>query len=201
MRLTGILIDALELSKNSTGYSIQYEGIGRVWRLIRNVTAGAISSWLCVSQAMATSEAPIDLDIKQVDGKLVACLPTNDDRVQDAIQIRMVGVARPTGPASPDITYWWFELPATAKPVYLKRGECLVYGQVVEGAIVHTPPKALDADYTYYISLIPGGRYGPVYSAEFCVIRQADGGTRIEVPTKEKNPCESLRSLSTRWSK
>jgi hypothetical protein len=177
---------------NSTEYSIQYEWMRSIRKLLRNVAIGIMSWWLCMHHAMATSEMPIALDIKQVDGKPVACLPMNDDRAEDEIQVRMVGVARSTGPASPDITYWWFELPATAKPVYLKRGECLVYGQAVEGSIVHTPPKALDVDYAYYISLIPGGKYGPVYSAGFCVLKQSDGGTRIAVPGKDQNSCASI---------
>jgi hypothetical protein len=145
--------------------------------------------WLGCTNAMATSEAPIDLDVKQIDGKPAACMPVNDERAKDSIQIKMVGVARPTGPASPDITYWWFELPATAKPVYLKRGECLLYGQTIEGAIVHTPPKALDVNRTYYISIIPGGDYGPTYSAAFCVLKQPDGRVDIAVPQNVQNPC------------
>lgn len=171
-------------------YSIQYDWMRSIRKLLRNVALGIMSWWLCPHHAMATSEAPIDLDIKQVDGKPVACLPTNDDRAQDVIQIRMVGVARPTGPASPDITYWWFELPATAKPVYLKRGECLVYGQTIEGASVMTSPKPLDFDKSYDFAVIPAGRgTGPVYDAVFCVRKQADGGVRIAVPQKVRDPC------------
>ncbi len=55
----------------------------------------------------------------------------NNDRGQDVIRIRLVGVSRPTGPVSPDIIYWGIEVLAEAKPVYLKRGECLVYRRFV----------------------------------------------------------------------
>ncbi|MFL9993411.1 hypothetical protein PQR34_22465 [Paraburkholderia sediminicola] len=130
------------------------------------------------------------LDIKQIDGKPAACLPVNDDRARDKIRIRMVGVGRSTGPVSPVITYWGLEVPQDAKPVYMKRGECLVYGQTIEGANVMTKPIALDFNKTYDFAIIPawdGG--GPVYGASFCVLKRADGGVRIAVPEKVQNPC------------
>jgi hypothetical protein len=177
---------------NSARYTLHYDWIVSARRLIRNVATGIMSWCLCLTYAVATLERPIDLEIKQVDGKPAACMPVNDEQAQDEIQIKMVGVARPTGPASPDITYWRFELPAAAKPVYLKRGECLLYGQSLDGAIVHTQPKALDVNRTYYISIIPGGKYGLAYSAAFCVLKQADGAIRIAVPTQVDSPCGSL---------
>lgn len=159
-------------------------------RIFRN-SAMCILSWcLCFTHALATSELPVVLDIKQVDGKPAACLPVNNDRAGDVIQIRMVGVSRSTGPASPGVIYWWFEMPAGARPVYLKRGECLLYGQTVEGAIVHTPPKALDVNKAYQISIIPGGDTGPVYGAGFCVMRRPDGGVRIFGGTNDQESCQ-----------
>ncbi|VWB07752.1 lipoprotein [Burkholderia lata] len=157
--------------------------------IFRSSVLGVLACLLCLSRAMATSEAPIELEIKQIDGNPAACLPLNDERAESVIQIRTVGVARPTGPASPDVTYWWFDVPAEAKPVYLKRGECLVYGQRVNGAIVRTPPKPLDLNRTYYISIIPGGDSGPVYSAAFCTLKRPGGGVNIAVPQNDRNPC------------
>jgi hypothetical protein len=75
--------------------------------------------------------------------------------------------------------------------VYLKRGECLVYGQPVAGAIVHTPSKTLDVDKTYGFSIIPVEDYGTVYGAGFCVLKQVGGGVRIVQPAKGQDLCPS----------
>ncbi|WP_434107970.1 hypothetical protein [Paraburkholderia caffeinilytica] len=153
--------------------------------------AGVLAWCLCVAHALAMSHGPIRLDIKQVDGKPAACLPMSDDLGSDPIQIHGVGVSRATGAVSPDVIYWDMEVPASAQPVYLKRGECLVYGQNVAGAVAYTQPKTLDIDKFYGFSIIPGGDYGPVYSSVFCVLKQADGGVRIIQPTKGQHQCPS----------
>lgn len=159
-------------------------------KLLRNAAIGSASWWLCLSHAIAMSEFPIVMDIKQIDGKPAACLPVNDDRGPDMIQIRMVGVGRSTGPVSPVITYWGLEVPADAKPFYLKRGECLAYGQIIEGANVMTPPKPLDFNKSYDFAVIQAGKSaGPAYGAVFCVLKLPDGGVRIAVPQKVQNPC------------
>ncbi|VWD05227.1 MULTISPECIES: hypothetical protein [Burkholderia] len=157
--------------------------------IFRSSVLGVLACVLCLSRAMAASEAPVELEIRQVDGNPAACVPVNDERAEPVIRIGTVGVARPTGPASPDVTYWWVEMPAEATPVYLKRGECLVYGQSVKGAIVRTPPKPLELNRTYYISIIPGGDAGPVYSAAFCTLKRPGGGVHIAVPQNDRNPC------------
>ncbi|MBZ5790724.1 hypothetical protein K8353_11460 [Burkholderia contaminans] len=155
----------------------------------RSSAPGLLASLSCLARAMAASEAPVELEIRQIDGNPAACLPVSDARAEGVIRIRSVGVARPTGPASPDVTYGWFEMPAGAEPVYLRPGECLVYGQAVKGAIVRTPPKPLDLDRTYSVSIIPGGGFGPVYGAAFCTLRPAGGGVHIAVPQQDRNPC------------
>lgn len=160
--------------------------------IFRNSLMGFVSCWLCASCAMAMSQGAIDLDIKQVDGKPTICLPISDDTGSDPVQIRRVGVSRATGNVSPAVTYWEVEVPASAPPTYLKRGECLVYGQTVAGAVVQTPPKPLDVNKYYSVSIMPAGNRGPVYSSAFCVLKQADGGIRIAVPGREQNPCGSL---------
>jgi hypothetical protein len=139
------------------------------------------------------SHGPIRLEIRQIDGKPAACLPMSDDVGSDPIQIRGVGVSRRTGPVSPAVIYWDLDVPANAQPMYLKRGECVVYGQTVAGAIVNTPPKTLDVNKYYGFTIIPAGDdAGPVYSSVFCVLKQADGGIRIAAPAKGQNPCGSL---------
>ncbi|KFX62406.1 hypothetical protein KBK24_0128565 [Burkholderia sp. K24] len=160
--------------------------------LLQNIAIGCLSCWLCVSHAMATSHGPIPLDIKQIDGKPAACLPMSDEVGSDPIQVRGIDVDRRTGPVSPVVMYWALEIPASAKPVYLKPGECLVYGQTVAGAIVHVQPKTLDVNKFYSVSIVPGGDYGPVYSSSFCVLKQADGRIHIAVPGTVPDPCASV---------
>lgn len=160
-------------------------------KILRSSAMAGLSCWLFASCAVATSHGPIRLDVRQIDGKPAACLPASDDVGSEPIQIRGVDVTRRTGPVSPVVMYWALEIPASAPPVYLKRGECLVYGQAVTGAIVRTSPKTLDINKFYSISIVPGGDYGPVYSSAFCVVRQAGGGVRIAMPGQEGNPCAS----------
>lgn len=143
--------------------------------MLRSCAMVGVSCCLLASRADAMSHGPVRLDIRQIDGKPAACLPASDDTGSDPIQIRGVGVTRQTGPVSPVVTYWELEVPERAPPVYLKRGECLVYGQTVAGAVVRAAPRALDINKFYSISILPGGDHGPVYGSVFCVIRQAGG--------------------------
>lgn len=158
-------------------------------KIFRSSATGIVSWGFFLSQAIAMSQGPIVLDIRQVDGKPAACMPTNNDQAAQTIQIRMVGVSRATGPVSPDVIYWGLEVPESAKPVYLKRGECLVYGQTIDGAVVDTPPKALDVNKSYDFAIIPVGNGGPVYGAGFCVLKGSDGTARVAVPQETQNPC------------
>lgn len=161
--------------------------------ILRNSAMGFVSFWLYASRAVAMSHGAIDLEIKQIDGKPAACLPMSDDRGSDPVQIQGVGVSRRTGLLSPVVMYWDLDIPASAQPVYLKRGECLVDGQTVAGAIVHTQPKTLDLNKIYSFSIIPvGNGGGPVYGAGFCVLKQANGGARIAEQGKDQNPCASI---------
>ncbi|CAB3974025.1 MULTISPECIES: hypothetical protein [Burkholderia] len=158
-------------------------------KILRSCAMACLSCCLLASRADAMSHGPIRLDVRQVDGKLAACLPMSDDTGSEPIRISWIGVTRGTGPVSPVVTYWALEIPERAPPVYLKRGECLVYGQAVAGAIVRTPPRTLDIDKFYSISIVPAGNDGPVYGSAFCVIGQAGGGIRIARPGQQGNPC------------
>lgn len=177
---------------NSTVCSIGDNWIRSMKTMLLTGAADFLAWCLCVAPALAMSHGPIDLDIKVIDGKPAACLPVSDDTGSDPIQISGIGVSRRTGVVSPSITYWDLDVPTNAQPVYLKRGECLVYGQTVAGAIVHTPPKALDVDKFYSFAIIPARDYGPVYGSVFCVLKQTDGAIRIAVPTQVQSPCGSL---------
>lgn len=160
--------------------------------IFRNSATGFVLYLLCLSCAIAMSHGPIRLEIKQVDGKTAACLPMSDDIGSDPVQIRRVGVSRATGKVSPDVIYWDVDVPASAQPVYLKRGECLFYGETLPGAIVNTSPKPLDVNKFYGFTIIPAGDYGPVFGSAFCVLKQADGTIRVAMPTQVQSPCGSL---------
>jgi hypothetical protein len=160
--------------------------------ICRNSLIGVTLCWLCASCATAMSHGPIDLDVKEIDGKPAVCLPASDDTGSDPIRISRVGVSRETGVAAPSVDYWDEVVPASAPAAYLKRGECLIYGQTVPGAIINTRAKPLDANKYYTAAIIPAGESGPVYGAIFCVLRQANGAIRIAVPAKQHNPCGSL---------
>lgn len=157
--------------------------------MLRSCAMACLSCCLFVSRADAMSHGPIRLDVRQVDGKPAACLPMSDDTGSEPIRISSIGVSRQTGPVSPVVMYWALEIPERAPPVYLQRGECLVYGQAVAGAIVRTPPRTLDLDKFYSISIVPAGNEGPVYGSAFCVIGQAGGGIRIATPGQQGEPC------------
>ncbi|AVR26647.1 hypothetical protein [Burkholderia thailandensis] len=162
-------------------------------RIFRNSALCVVLS-LCVAQATAMSRGALLLDIKEVDGKPAACIPTNDEEFETVVQLDFIGVSRSTGPTTPGINYWEAQVPTHAKPVYLKRGECIVYGQYIEGARVDTPPKPLDVGKTYYFAIIPRGEApGPVYGAGFCVLKRTGGGTQIVQPTKDNDPCPHRR--------
>ncbi|WP_187328925.1 hypothetical protein [Burkholderia pseudomallei] len=149
---------------------------------------------LCVDQATAMSRGALLLDIKEVDGKPAACIPTNDEEFENVVQIDFIGVSRSTEPTTPGINYWEAQVPTNAKPVYLKRGECIVYGQYIEGARVDMPPKPLDVGKTYYFAIIPRGEApGPVYGAGFCVLKRTGGRAQIVQPTKGNDPCPHHR--------
>ncbi|WP_321885528.1 hypothetical protein [Paraburkholderia bannensis] len=160
--------------------------------LCRNSLIGVALSWFCASITLAMSHGSIDIDVKQIDDKPAFCLPVSDDNGSDPIQISRVGVSRETGVAQPAVTYWDEFVPVNAQPAYLKRGECLAFGQIVPGAIVDTPATSLDVNKYYSFALIPGGDAEFVYAVAFCVLRQADGKVRIAVPGKQSNPCGSL---------
>ncbi len=163
-----------------------------MWTIFRNSLIAVLACWICAACAMAMSRGAVHLDFEVVDGKPAFCLPQSDDNGDDPVPLGRFGVSRATGVASPDVTYWEAVVPASAQPAYLKRGECLVYGQTVAGALVETPAKPLDVNKFYSAAIIPAGETGRVYSAGFCVLREANGAIRITQSTKERNPCGSL---------
>ena len=156
--------------------------------LLSNLIAlGAIT--LTAGCAGATSFGPIRLIIKQIDGNPAACLPMEDSEGNQPVQIISMGVWRATGPISAE-EYWGVSIPPTSPPLTLRRGECVIYGQSVDGGIIDTPKKPLIPGVSYAFSLIPGGSgSGPVYGAAFCI--KKNGNESIVVQEgKDENPCE-----------
>ncbi len=82
------------------------------------------------------SQGPIVLQIKDVEGKHAAFLPSADERAKSGVRLCWAGVSRAAGPTSPAVVYWVITVPDDVPPVYLKRGECVVFGQRIPGATV-----------------------------------------------------------------
>ena len=155
--------------------------------LLSNLIAlGAIT--LTAGCAGATSRGPIELIIKQIDGNPAACLPMEDSRGNQPVPIIAMGVSRSTGPTSTEI-YWGVEIPKTSPPLILRRGECITYGQSVDGGTIDTPKKPLIPGVSYAFSLIPAGSgSGPVYAAAFC-IKKNGNQTIVIQEGNDENPC------------
>ncbi|KGS19284.1 putative lipoprotein [Burkholderia pseudomallei MSHR5569] len=75
------------------------------------------------------SRGPVRVDIKRIDGQTAARIPESDDTGNEWVRLHIAGVGRATGPASPAVVYWVITVPDDVPPVYLKRGECVVFGQ------------------------------------------------------------------------
>ncbi|AIO66475.1 hypothetical protein [Burkholderia oklahomensis] len=160
-------------------------------RIFRNSLICMLSCW-CIAQAGAMSKGPVPLDVKRIDGKPAACIPMSDDGGKSSMRLGFVGVSRATGPTSPNVIYWQIEVPDDAPPIYLKRGECIVYGQSIPGATVLTPPKPFDFDKWYNFAVMPGGEDdGPIYRGSFCVRKKPGGGGRVVLPSEGGDTCSS----------
>ena len=138
--------------------------------------------------ASATSRGPIELTVKQIDGNPAACLPMEDSRGSQPVQIISIGVWRATGPTSTE-TYWDVTIPATSPPLTLRRGECITYGQSIDGGVIDAPKKPLSPGVSYAFSLIPAGSgSGQVYAASFCIKKSGRKSIVIQERSDE-NPC------------
>lgn len=135
------------------------------------------------------SYGPTALIIKQVGDLPAACLPMKDANGDQPVQIYFVGVSHARGPTESSEIYWAVDMSKAPKPVYLKRGECLVYGENIDGARTDLAPKTLRLNYNYGFAIRPGGKWRSVYGASFCVLKQPNGKLLIVVPTAEHNPC------------
>lgn len=146
------------------------------------------ASILAAGCASATSRGPIELIIKQIDGNPAACLPMEDSRGNQPVPIIAMGVWRSTGPTSTEI-YWGVEIPKTSPPLILRRGECITYGQSVDGGTIDAPKRPLIPGVSYAFSLIPAGNgSGQVYAAAFCIKKNGSKSIVIQEGSDE-NPC------------
>ncbi len=64
------------------------------------------------------SRGALLLDIKEVDGKPAACIPTNDEEFENVVQIDFIGVSRSTEPTTPGINYWEAQVPMTCPGIF-----------------------------------------------------------------------------------
>lgn len=113
----------LGLTKSTLGK----RGCSSCGAILHGVIAVGVSC--AMSSAVAMSRGPVRVDIKRIDGQPAARIPESDDTGNEWVRLHIAGVGRATGPASPAVVYWVITVPDDVPPVYLKRGECVVFGQ------------------------------------------------------------------------
>ena len=151
--------------------------------------AGFLSLTLISSCGFATSKGSIGLAVKQAGELPAVCIATADENGNQPVRIRYVGVSHATGSFGSE-PYWNLEVPESAKPFYLKRGECLTYGQTIEGANILTEAKKLQPGVLYGIGVVPYGAGSEfVYGANFCLIRRPNGTLKVVDPAVEHEVC------------
>ncbi|MBN3856614.1 MULTISPECIES: hypothetical protein [unclassified Paraburkholderia] len=160
-------------------------------RIFRN-SAALLAVCTFLTSACASQLVVVSLDVRQVGDKPALCFASDDEYMQDAVKLADIGVVRATGIATPVETYWEVEIPESAPPVILHHGDCIVYGQAIDGAKVVTPPKPLDSGmlYTFGIST-RDNKGGPIYAGGFCAWRKPGNGLRIERQRKKQYSCSS----------
>lgn len=152
-----------------------------------------------MSSAVAMSRGPVRVDIKRIDGQPAARIPESDDTGNEWVRLHIAGVSRATGPASPAVVYWVITVPDDVPPVYLKRGECVVFGQRISGATVETPPKPFDVDKRYNFALVTSSESGTwIYKGNFCVREKLGGGTRAVLLKEDRRslPAGTMNRLN-----
>jgi hypothetical protein len=158
-------------------------------RIFRNKVAGFLSLFVISSCSFATSKGSIGLAVKQAGELPVVCLAAADENGNQPVRIHFVGVSHATGSFGSE-SYWQVEVPESSQPFYLKRGECLTYGQAIAGANILTESKKLQPGVLYGLGLVP---YEPgadfVYGANFCLIRQPNGKLKVVDPAIEHGVC------------
>lgn len=158
-------------------------------RLFRNKAAGFLFLFLISSCSVATSKGSIGLTVKQTGELPAVCFAAADENGNQPIRIHFVGVSHATWSFGSE-PYWEVEVPESSKPLYLKRGECLTYGEAIAGANILTEPKRLEPGVLYGIGLVPyeaGADF--VYGANFCLIRQHNGKLKVVDPAIEHGVC------------
>ncbi|AOJ69121.1 MULTISPECIES: hypothetical protein [Burkholderia] len=160
-------------------------------RIFRNSVIFVLSI-CCISYAAAMSKGPIRIALKRINGKPVACIPADDNGGGQSVRLYVAGISRATGPTTPAVIYWGIKASDDEQPVYLKRGECIVYGQTMPGMTLKTPPRSFDVDKWYNFSVITSDEHGTtIYRGGFCVRPTPDGGGRVVLPEEDQDPCPS----------
>ena len=151
--------------------------------------AGFLSLTLISACSFATSRGSIGLAVKQAGELPAVCIAAADENGNQPIRIHYVGVSHATGSFGSE-PYWNLEVPESAMPFYLKRGECLTYGQAIAGANISTKAKKLQPGVLYGIGVVPYGTGSEfVYGANFCLIRQSNGTLKVVDPAVEHEVC------------
>ena len=151
--------------------------------------AGFLSLTLISSYSFATHKGSIGLAVKQAGELPVVCIAAVDENGNQPVRIHFVGVSHATGSVGSE-SYWGVEVAESAKPFYLKRGECLTYGQTIAGANIFTEAKKLQPGVLYGIGVVPYGTGSEfVYGANFCLIRRPNGTLKVVDPAIEHGVC------------
>lgn len=139
------------------------------WFLMFNV------SLLMLDSAGATSFGRRELGVvTSIDNRPSICLP------EYAEKSFLVGWVSLTESYRRNPSYWGASLLPGFKPVELKPGACMVFGEVPEGYELdnkktNTPLLVLEVNKTYVFSLVNAYRPVDSYDAVFCISKTAEG--------------------------
>lgn len=135
---------------------------------------------LCVS-SHATSFGRVQAArIASIDGKPALCLPQNTKGAFPVGWITL-GESYIRRPGS-----WSLERTDSAKPLLMKAGDCLVYGDVPEGfklsvyPYYEIPELVLRVNHTYVFTISSAEKPRDRYDAVFCISEDANGTRRYE---------------------
>ncbi|GLQ51609.1 hypothetical protein ACFFJT_15305 [Dyella flava] len=146
-----------------------------------NLIAASIATLAC-GTALALSRGSVRINTREVAGVLYACLPegTKDVSVWSADVTEFVsGATAPVAKPPTPFTRWIIRLKSGAKPLVLSQGQCLAFGQHIDGYEQGDTIYPLEAGKTYNFSLRavdPPNDFlgGQDYVGVFCVRRNDD---------------------------
>lgn len=136
----------------------------------------AVTGILGANHADGMSTAPLPLVIRQIDHLPAACIPVSDTK---SMTLKFAGVWEDSHGQSEFPSQWGIEWVPGAKPLLLRAGQCVVFGQAIDGYRLVGDMHPLKAGRTYNFSLRELNKAndwsGMRYSGMFCVQENTDG--------------------------